>query len=244
MSDSTTDKNLGLHLQDSALEFYDGNFGLRDDESLIIQHFFPSPPCRVLDLGVGNGRTTVPLHKMGYEVVGIEYCEELVRAGLREHPEVNLRQGDARDLQYPDSSFDVVWFSWNGIDYMSPYSERVAVLQEVHRVLKPGGLFFVSSHNVLGIIGRLIKPPGLTIQALQFILNQFTTRSGLFSWYFTWKDQFLGCPIFYSAPPSRQAKALRAQGFVVHGIRSVAHPACPAVWWKDVHINYICQKPV
>ena len=243
MGDAITNQNLGLHLQKSALDFYDGKFALRSDEAHLITEFFPKPPSRILDLGVGNGRTTVPLHEMGYQVTGIEYCEDLVKAGLRDHPEVNLLQGDARKLNYPDAHFDVVWFSWNGIDYMCPYAEREAVLREARRVLKPGGLFFVSSHNALGVIGRLLKPIGLTLQALKFLRNQFTLRRPVASWYFVWKDSALGAPLFYSAPPGWQARALEDHGFVVSSVRSVAHPDRAPVWWKDVHINYLCHKP-
>ncbi len=242
MSEAITDQNLGLHVRQSALDFYDGKFALRTDEAHMVAEFFPQPPCRVLDLGSGNGRTTVPLHKMGYQVTGIEYCEDLVRAGLREHPEINLLQGDARTLNYPDNHFDVVWFSWNGIDYMCPYREREAVLREAHRVLKPGGIFLVSSHNALGMIGRFLKPIGLTLQALRFLRDQFTKRRPVASWYFVWKDTALGAPLFYSAPPRRQLRTLEEHGFAVSGVRSVAHPDRPAVWWKDVHINYVSRK--
>lgn len=243
MLDSVTECNLGLHSKDSAMSFYDGRFELRRDEIEIVRKYFPAPPARVLDLGVGNGRTTVPLHQMHYDVVGLEYCQELVEAGLRQHPGVCLIQGDARNLSYDDRSFDVVWFSWNGIDYMCPFSERQAVLREAYRVLKPGGVFFVSSHNALGVIGRLLKPVGLTLVGLRFLLDQVTFRRPFFSWYCVWKDSALGAPVFYSAPPSRQIRELRHHGFIVEDVSSVVNPERRAVWWRDVHVNYVCRKP-
>ncbi|MBF0188289.1 MAG: methyltransferase domain-containing protein, partial [Magnetococcales bacterium] len=48
---------------------------------------------------------------------------------------------------FETTSFDVVLFSFNGIDYIHPYSARLATLREIWRVLKPDGLFIFSTHN-------------------------------------------------------------------------------------------------
>ena len=58
-----------------------------------------------------------------------------------------LWTGDASNLGLKDNSFDVVIFSFNGIDYIYPYIKRLAALKEIRRVLKTNGLFIFSSHN-------------------------------------------------------------------------------------------------
>ena len=59
--------------------------------------------------------------------------------------------GDARNLsQFADNSFDLILFSFNGIDYIS-HEDRLKVLQEINRVGKSGGYFFFSSHNLQAI---------------------------------------------------------------------------------------------
>src|SRR5262249_31629965 len=159
----------------------------------------PSPPARVLDLGCGNGRTTIPLSRMGYTVTGVEYSPSLVQLAQDRHPGAPIQQGDARALAAADRSFDAALFSWNGIDYMNPLEERRRVLQEVRRVLKPSGLFLFSSHNALGCIGRLLRPPLLTKRAVRFWLDQVSRERRGRGWYFAWRDDALGLPIFYSA---------------------------------------------
>jgi SAM-dependent methyltransferase len=103
---------------------------------------------RLLDLGVGGGRTTTALLRISQDYTGIDYSARLVdfvkrRTGVR-----TIYQADARDMRglFKDENFDFVLFSFNGIDYVS-HNGRLAALSEINRVLKPGGWFFFSSHN-------------------------------------------------------------------------------------------------
>lgn len=238
-----TQANLDLHLSQSALNAYSLPYELRVDEQELIARFFPQAPATILDLGVGNGRTSVPLKRLGYDVVAIEYCGKLVELANRSQREVTVIQGDARSLHLADSSIDAAFFSWNGIDYMCPLDERLQVLREIHRVLRPGGIFLMSSRNAFGCIGRLLKPPLLTKRALVFWWDQVRFRR-LNSWYCIWRDQSLGNPLFYSAPPCVQRRQLERQGFEVKAVLSVERPNCLASWWRDVHCNYVCSKSV
>lgn len=106
--------------------------------------------ARVLDLGMGGGRTTPALRALAGEsgrYVGIDYAPEMIDAAKRRFPGVDLRVGDARDLSdFEDDAFDLVVFSFNGIDMVS-HEGRLLVLAETKRVLRPGGLFVMSAHN-------------------------------------------------------------------------------------------------
>lgn len=102
----------------------------------------------VLDLGVGGGRTTAHFEGLAGRYVGIDAARQMVAAARRRHPWADIRLGDARDLSaFPDGGFDLVLFSFNGIDYVA-WEDRPAVLREVHRVLRPGGHFLFSAHNL------------------------------------------------------------------------------------------------
>lgn len=103
----------------------------------------------MLDLGIGSGRTTLTFGAICREYVGIDFSTEMVRlareraAGIAQ---ASIQPGDARAMpEFADASFDVVLFSFNGIDSID-HEGRLATLREVCRVLRPGGLFVFSSH--------------------------------------------------------------------------------------------------
>lgn len=102
---------------------------------------------RLLDIGIGGGRTTAWLAPKVAHYVGIDYATALVDSARLRFPAVQIEWGDARDLSaYGDESFDFVNFSFNGLDSLD-HEGRLQVLAEVHRVLKPGGHWTFSSHN-------------------------------------------------------------------------------------------------
>lgn len=102
---------------------------------------------RVLDIGVGGGRTTALLAGLASGYVGIDYTAEMVAIARRNHPGQRFEHMDARDLSaFADQSFDLAVFSCNGIDSVDPPG-RAAILCEVARVLAPGGLFVFSTFH-------------------------------------------------------------------------------------------------
>jgi SAM-dependent methyltransferase len=101
----------------------------------------------ILDLGVGAGRTVPLLLDISRDYVGLDYTPELVDACRLKHPGVQILSGDARDLsRFADGSFQLVVFSFNGIDAVNP-ADRIRILREARRVLRPNGALLFSSHN-------------------------------------------------------------------------------------------------
>lgn len=103
---------------------------------------------RVLDLGVGAGRTTPWLSARAGAYVGLDLSEGMVSWCSRRFPGAGFVQGDATDLRrFDDGAFDVVVFSFNGIDCIPDEAGRQRCLAECRRVLAPGGRVIFSSHN-------------------------------------------------------------------------------------------------
>lgn len=103
---------------------------------------------RILDLGIGSGRTTPHLLGISRDYVGVDYASKMVDSAKQRFPDVDLRQLDARDLStFPDGHFGLVVFSHNGMDYVD-HEGRLRILREAFRVLRSGGRFVFSSHNL------------------------------------------------------------------------------------------------
>ena len=109
---------------------------------------------RVLDLGVGGGRTSLHLAALVASYVGVDYSDEMIAACRGRFPtsfggRATFEVGDARDLhRFPSESFDVVLFAFQGLDSIVSHAERERALQEIRRVLGPAGLFIFSSDNL------------------------------------------------------------------------------------------------
>ena len=103
---------------------------------------------RVLDIGVGGGRTTPHLLMLTDDYTGIDYVKEFAEEAAKKFPAAKIIQADATDMKaFEAGSFDFVLFSYNGLDSLTNEA-RLKVISEVHRVLTPGGTFMFSSHNL------------------------------------------------------------------------------------------------
>ena len=70
-------------------------------------------------------------------------------------PDLDLRQGDMRELPWPDGSFDAVLNLWTAFGYFETQDEDERVLAEVARVLAPGGVFVLDTVNQAALAPRL-----------------------------------------------------------------------------------------
>jgi SAM-dependent methyltransferase len=107
---------------------------------------------RMLDIGVGGGRTTLHFASVVREYVGIDYSENMIEACTRRFVplprNVTFRVCDVREMDiFGDNCFDFVLFSYNGMDYIS-HEDRLKALREIKRVCTKGGFFCFSTHNL------------------------------------------------------------------------------------------------
>jgi SAM-dependent methyltransferase len=105
----------------------------------------------VLDIGVGGGRTAGLLGPGARSYLGLDLSAEMVALARRRFPDTDLRIGDARDLgTLPDRHFDLVYFSYNGLDALD-HADRAVALAEMARVVASEGRVLFSSLNLDGV---------------------------------------------------------------------------------------------
>jgi SAM-dependent methyltransferase len=100
-----------------------------------------TPETSFLEPGVGTGLNVLPLVKRGYAVTGIDISPAML-AQFRQKlgqvpPNLSLIQADASQLPLGDRCFDVVLT----VHMMHTVSNGQIFLDEIDRVLKPGGFY-------------------------------------------------------------------------------------------------------
>ena len=97
--------------------------------------------ARILDVGCGRGVMLSALADRGFEVHGTDISETAVR-GSDPRAEVRVVPQLA-DAQYPDAFFDVIVI-WHVLEHLE---DPRGTLQEIHRILRPGGRVVVAVPN-------------------------------------------------------------------------------------------------
>lgn len=104
---------------------------------------------RIADIGCGAGTFSTIVAEAGCTVEGIDINEDLVRIGNERAWEaglsIRLQAGSATSLPWPDASFDIVAMP----ELLEHVGDWKSCLTEAARVLRPGGVLYVSTTNRL-----------------------------------------------------------------------------------------------
>ncbi len=101
---------------------------------------------KFLEPGIGTGRIFLPMIEKGYSYTGIDISEammERLKSKFQKLPEnLTLIRGNAANLPFEDNSFDVIITT----HILQCLEDPVTGLSEIHRVLKPEGIYLACEH--------------------------------------------------------------------------------------------------
>lgn len=137
-----------------------------------------TPGMRVLDAGCGGGRNLVYLLREGFDVHAVDedpqaitYVREMASALAPALPREQIRLGRIEQLPWPADTFDVV-ISNAVLHFARDDAHFEAMVREMWRVLKPGGLLFARLVSNIGMPGDALEH----VSGRHYVLPDGTTR--------------------------------------------------------------------
>jgi ubiquinone/menaquinone biosynthesis C-methylase UbiE len=148
-----------LYLQAPTMQGFEEQAARRYDLEPFILPFADFAATRgkdVLEIGVGLGADHQRFAEAGARLVGIDLTPRAIENTRRRFDTLglvsDLRVGDAENLDFEAARFDVV-YSW-GVIHHSPDTRKA--VEEIHRVLKPGGVAKVMIYNKHSLVGLML----------------------------------------------------------------------------------------
>ncbi len=124
---------------------YSNNTSYDDvSNSLFYEHLdFDLKNKKVLDVGCGDGGDLKKFSEQGAVVYGVEPSNEFIKHAKELNPDGIIKEGVAENIPFSDEMFDVVVSKWA----FQTCVDIPKALNEVARVLKPGGNFLLLSKH-------------------------------------------------------------------------------------------------
>lgn len=97
---------------------------------------------RVLDMGVGTGKITEPLYRLGYKITGVDLSGRMIEIAKEKMPEATWIEGEFREsLSELEGTYDVVIFNY-AIHHVS-YADQEDLLKRLNRYVKEDGMVII-----------------------------------------------------------------------------------------------------
>lgn len=129
------------------------------------------PPGKLLDVGTGDGTVLAIAQERGWQATGVEVSAEAA-SHARDVRGLDVRQGTLEEAGFPAEHFDAVTL----FHVLEHLAFPLATLEEVRRVLKPGGLVVAQVPDAESLQARLFGARWYGWDAPRH-LQHFTPRS-------------------------------------------------------------------
>lgn len=220
--------------------------GLWQSEEIVVTRLFQQDD-NLLELGCGAGRIAMGMYELGYRhIVATDFSRAMVKEARRIAHLLGYRiacqVADATCLPFPDESYDGVIFGFNGLMQIPSRAQRRQALQEILRVLKPGGYYTFTTHD------RELPRRKAFWKAQRTLWNQGKQDPSLLEFGDLYYKTPEGGMMFIHSPTCQEVRDdLKAVGFRVESdkLRSqLCHESERVVDFSDECRFWVAQRPV
>ncbi|NSW54812.1 MAG: class I SAM-dependent methyltransferase [Armatimonadetes bacterium] len=217
-------------------------------QSLLRHH--DARPKRVLDLCCGTGRAGEEFVRRGYDTVGADLSEPMVRECAGRSPALPAIVSDASWLAIRDESFDLTISVYDSLNYILDPGSLARCFREVFRTLRPGALFIFDVNTPRALSSGLFTQDNMDSQdplLYRWKANwDAASRICRVDMWFQWRGQS-GAPVEFRETHCQFAynnaeiiEMLEAAGFArVHAYQ--AYTFRPLTRWSD-RAYYVARK--
>tara|TARA_B100000787_G_C16186887_1_gene295203 strand:- start:1303 stop:2127 length:825 start_codon:yes stop_codon:yes gene_type:complete len=157
---STLKKKAEIYFENNAMRYMEDHYlrnefhakWVRHQKILqLIEEFLPLRDSTLLDIGCGPGFLALALAKKGYHGFGMDTSPQMIELATNllqqtKQDAWNFILGDAENTKFKDNQFDCIIAS-GVIEYMD---NDYQMLEEMNRIIKPGGYLIINITNKLG----------------------------------------------------------------------------------------------
>ncbi|WED42590.1 class I SAM-dependent methyltransferase [Legionella cardiaca] len=100
------------------------------------------PKAKIIDIGCGSGRDAKIFSNMGADVLGIDFCSNLIDIAKKNAPLSEFQVMDFETMNFPAASFDGAWSACS----LGHSSKKILpdILKNIHLLLKENGYFYLA----------------------------------------------------------------------------------------------------
>lgn len=97
---------------------------------------------KIIDIGSGSGRDAKIFTHKGIDVVGIDFCQNLIDIARKNAPLAEFKLMDIEEMHFPPDSFDGAWAACSLLHIAKKSFPEV--LKKIHNLLKKEGLLYLA----------------------------------------------------------------------------------------------------